>query len=231
MRGRLGILGGMGPLASAEFLATLYRLNLIEPEQKTPSCVVLSDPTFPDRTEAILAGSVGILARRLEQALQALLDQGADRIVIACVTIHHVLPLVPEPLRLKVVSLIDLMLDEILAAPCRCLLLATTGTRAARIFESHERWSQVERWVAFPDDEDQRELHKLIYRLKAGLSGEGCLSWIDTLAARYQVEAFLFGCTELHLLHRFLTTRPPSAKGIIDPLWTAARDLRQILKT
>ena len=230
MHGRLGILGGMGPLASAEFLATLYRLNLIEPEQKTPSCVVLSDPTFPDRTEAILAGSVEILAKRLEQALQALLDQGADRIVIACVTIHHVLPLVPEPLRLKVVSLIDLMLDEVLADPCRRLLLATTGTRAARIFESHERWNQVERWVAFPDEEDQRELHKLIYHLKAGLSGEGCLSWIDTLAVRYQVEGFLFGCTELHLLHRFLATRPASSKGIIDPLWTAARDFRQILK-
>jgi aspartate racemase len=121
-------------------------------------------------------------------------------------------------------------LDEILAAPRRCLLLATTGTRAARIFESHERWNQVERWVAFPNDEDQRELHKLLYRLKAGLSGEGCLSWIDTLAARYQVEGFLFGCTELHLLHRFLATRPPGAKGIIDPLWTAARDFRRILK-
>lgn len=230
MQGKIGILGGMGPLASAEFLATLYRLNIVEPEQKAPSCVVLSDPTFPDRTEAILADSVEILAKRLEKALQALLDQGADRIVIACVTIHHVLPLVPEPLRLKVVSLIDLMLDEILSNPCPCLLLATTGTRVARIFESHERWNQIERWVSFPDDEDQRELHKLIYGLKSGLSGETCLSWIDTLAARYRVESFLFGCTELHLLHRFLATRPPSAKGIIDPLWTAARDLHLIFK-
>src|SRR5436305_923357 len=109
MHGRLGILGGMGPLASAELLVNLYRLNLREPEQKTPSCVVLSDPTFPDRTEAILAGSVEVLAERLEQALRALLDQGADRIVIACVTIHYVLPLIPEPLRLTVISLIGLM--------------------------------------------------------------------------------------------------------------------------
>src|SRR5215210_6912814 len=111
MHGRLGIIGGMGPLASAEFVGTLYRLNLLETEQETPSCILLSDPTFPDRTEAILAGSVDVLAERLEQTLRALLDQGVDRIVIACVTIHHVLPLVPEPLRLKVISLLDLMVN------------------------------------------------------------------------------------------------------------------------
>src|SRR5581483_3880188 len=81
---RLGILGGMGPLASAEFLSTLYRLNLVEPEQDAPNCVLLSDPSFPDRTEAILAGDTRELARRLEASLQELLRQGTDRIVIAC---------------------------------------------------------------------------------------------------------------------------------------------------
>src|SRR5437764_219943 len=99
MPATLGLLGGMGPLASAEFIATLYHLNLVEPEQESPSCILLSDPTFPDRTEAILAGDTGLLALRLEQALQRLVDLGADWIVIACVTIHHVLPQVREPLR------------------------------------------------------------------------------------------------------------------------------------
>lgn len=228
-RGRLGILGGMGPLASAEFLGTLYRLNLVEPEQETPSCILLSDPTFPDRTEAILAGSTDILAERLEQALRDLIDHGADLIVIACMTIHHVLPRVSGPLRRKVISLLDLLADETLATPRRRLLLATTGTRTARIFESHERWTQIENWSAFPDDGDQRTLHEWIYRLKGGASGEECLHWIDTLADRYEVQGFLFGCTELHLLHRHLATRPPGPTDVIDPLWTAARDVRKLL--
>ncbi|HEY2290500.1 MAG TPA: aspartate/glutamate racemase family protein [Thermoanaerobaculia bacterium] len=221
----------MGPLASAAFLGALYRLNLVEPEQETPSCVLLSDPTFPDRTEAILAGSTGVLVERLEPALRSLLAQGADRIVIACVTIHHVLPSIPEPLRRKVISLLDLMVDEILAAPRRRLLLATTGTRTARIFESHERWSQIEPWVVFPGEEDQRTLHEWIYHhLKAGSSGEECLRWIDSLAARYDVRGFLFGCTELHLLQDLLAARPPGPLDVIDPLWTVARDVRKILR-
>src|SRR5262245_32754287 len=125
----LGILGGMGPLASAEFLQTLYRWNIVEPEQDAPACVLLSDPSFPDRTEAILSGSTGALAERLTRALEELCRMGADRILIACVTIHHVLPEVPEPLQRKVISLIDLAVEEALAAPRPRLLLATVGTR------------------------------------------------------------------------------------------------------
>lgn len=227
---RLGVLGGMGPLASAELLGTLYRMNLREPEQEMPSCVLLSDPTFPDRTEAILAGATDPLVERLEQALQALLAQGADRIVIACVTIHHILPRVAEPLRDKVISLLDLIADEVIAAPRRRLLLTTIGTRAARIFESHPRWRQIERWVAFPGDQDQATLHDWIYRLKAGASGEGCLEWIASLAAPYGVEGFMFGCTELHLLHRLLGGRLPEALDVIDPLWTVARDVGELLR-
>jgi aspartate racemase len=220
----------MGPLASAEFLSTLYRLNLVEPEQENPSCILLSDPTFPDRTEAILAGDTGILALRLEQTLQRLVDLGADWIVIACVTIHHVLPQVSAPLRRKVISLLDLMIDEILALPRPRLLLATTGTRSGRIFESHERWDDIKGWLLFPEEEDQRELHKWIYRLKAGAPGERCLAWLDTLALRYRVQGLVFGCTELHLLHRCIATQPARLTDVIDPLWTAARDVKKLLE-
>lgn len=61
----LGILGGMGPLASAEFLRTLYELNITYPEQNSLSCILLSDPTIPDRTQAILDGSIEEISARL----------------------------------------------------------------------------------------------------------------------------------------------------------------------
>jgi aspartate racemase len=78
----LGILGGMGPLASAAFLDSVYRLNTTEPEQRSPVCVVLSDPTFPDRTAAILKGETGPLTARLAAALDRLIGMGADRILV-----------------------------------------------------------------------------------------------------------------------------------------------------
>lgn len=228
MRKKLGILGGMGPLASAAFLDTIYRLNIVEPEQEAPVCLLTSDPTFPDRTTAILEGKTEPLVERLTRALQDLLDLGADRIVIACVTVHHILSRVPEPLRERVVSLLDLFADEILAAPRPRLLLATTGTRTARIFESHERWPEIAPWVLFPGEDDQRELHERLYRLKKGEPGDACLAWLDTLPAKYGARGFLFGCTELHLLQPLLGDRAGDG-SIVDPLLTAARDVKKIL--
>jgi aspartate racemase len=69
---------------------------------------------------------------------------GAFRVIIACVTVHSVLASLPEPLQRRVISLIDLTVDEFLGSVSGpFLMLATSGTRATRIFESHKRWRAV----------------------------------------------------------------------------------------
>jgi aspartate racemase len=225
----LGVVGGLGPLASAEFLCTLYRLHLDRREQEAPRCVLSSDPTFPDRTEALLAGRDEILVGPLTRALEELFQLGAHRAVIACMTIHAVLPQVAAPLRRRVVSLVDLVCDEVAAAPSPCLLLATTGTRSARLFERHERWPQIAEGWMVPGQADQEELHAWIYRLKRCAPPADCLRWIADLRRRYGAETLVFGCTELHLLHRAGAVDEQLGCRVIDPLWTVARDVRQLL--
>jgi hypothetical protein len=173
MRKRIGILGGMGPLASAEFLGTLYRSSITDREQDAPVCVMLSDPTFPDRTEQILRGDTGELAERLAAALAELTMMGADAIVITCVTVHHVLDQIPPDLRSRVVSLIDLLADEMVAVPCRRLLLTTTGTRVARVFERHRNWQKIALSIELPSDEDQETLPWPDLPPEAGRAGRG----------------------------------------------------------
>jgi aspartate racemase len=228
---KLGILGGMGPLPSAELVQTIYRLHTAEKEQELPACVLYSDPSIPDRTEAILAGDTREVTARVSQALAELAAAGVERIFIACVTAHHVLPDVPEPLRQRVVNLIDLVIDDILAAPRPCLLLCTTGTRKARIFERHERWGQVAEHVRFLDDDDQHRLHDHLYRLKKYAPPQDCLAWLDLLPAKYGVYNLIFGCTELHLMHRPLAARHAAREDycIIDPMMIVARDIKTLL--
>ena len=91
----LGILGGMGPLASAEFLRTIYECNAAEFEQDRPACILLSNPRFPDRTDAILRGAAEEVLSPLAESLRSLLGQGATRLVVCCITLHHFLPLLP----------------------------------------------------------------------------------------------------------------------------------------
>lgn len=228
----LGILGGLGPLASAELVATLYRLNLPEREQEAPACVLLSDPSFPDRTEAILRGETGELRDRLTDAVAALLELGAARVVVACVTIHRVLPELPVELRRRVVSLVDLAVDELRADPRPRLLLATTGSREGRVFTSHAGWRDVEGSIRHPEAADQEALHERLYRLKRGEDPAASVPFLQELESRYGVEGLVFGCTELHLLQRPLAE---SAEGgetiegrIVDPLLTVARRYREI---
>lgn len=227
----LGILGGMGPLASAEFLHTLYSLHITETEQNAPPCVLLSDPSIPDRTQAILEGSTDKLLACLCRSLEGLTSFGADRIVIACVTVHDVLPRAPEHLRRNVISLLDLIVDEVLAAPQPYLLFATTGTRAARIFERHERWSEIERWIVFPEEGEQHELHDRLYVLKKQAPDDSILVWLNDLASRHGAGGVIFGCTELHLLQRLLARNPARFSGlqIVDPLQIVARDLKALI--
>jgi aspartate racemase len=228
----LGILGGLGPLASAEFVSTLYRLNPAAVEQEAPACILLSEPDFPDRTAAILRGDTAALASRLTRALERLVDLGAGRLLIACVTVHQALPEVPAPLRSKVISLLDLAIEEMLREPRPRLLLASSGTRAARLFEGHPRWSEAASWIVFPAAVEQAELHAWLYRLKADGTGagDGCLRWLESLAAWHGADGCVFGCTELHLLHRVREQQGAALLDgwAVDPLLAAARDLRRL---
>ncbi len=226
----LGILGGMGPLASAELMTTIYRVSRFDREQEAPACLLYSDPSIPDRTTAILAGDVAPVAARLAEGIEALLRLGARRVVIACVTAHGCLPHLPEELRDNVISLIDLVIDEVEANPGRFLLLATRGTRSVRIFQDHPRWPAVGDRVVLPGDEDQQRMHDWLYRIKQSEPLEPCVDWLHALARSEQADGLIFGCTELHLLHRVwkASADVPDLR-IVDPLLTVARELPRLM--
>jgi aspartate racemase len=226
----LGIVGGMGPLASAELLATIYRHDPPAREQDAPRCLLLSDPTFPDRTEALLRGETAELTRRLAAAIASLLDQGAARVVIACFTIHRVLPELPAALRAKVVSLVDLVVEEVAAGSAEGrgphLLLATAGSYRAGVFTSHPRWPEVAPSVRLLGEADREALHERLYRLKRGEPAEQSVAFVQELRERYGTPGAIFGCTELHLLQRHLGEG--DREGVVDPLMTLARRFDEI---
>ncbi|NTX50276.1 aspartate/glutamate racemase family protein [Myxococcus sp. CA039A] len=219
----LGIVGGLGPLASAEFLKTIYEENPFEVEQSGPACVLLSDPNVPDRTQAIIQGQEALVARWLEGALSRLRDMGARRMVIACITMHHFLEHIPAPLRDLTVSLVDLTLDEVSAEGKRWLILSSQGTRAARVFERSERWRAAEPHLTWTSAAEQVELHDAIYRLKRHGDVTEAAVLCERLVRAHGVDGFIAGCTELHLVTRYMRTRPPQERlRNIDPLYLVA---------
>jgi aspartate racemase len=198
----LGIVGGVGPVASAEFLNTIYENLEGGLEQELPRVVMWSDPTFPDRTEAFLAGQSEFMLKKLMGVVGGLADLGASRIVICCVTMHYLLPRLPPEMREKIVSLIDVIFESLLANPRRCLLLCSNGTRRLELFENHRLWGRSQRLVALPDWRDQQTVHEIIYRVKKNHAAAELIRLLEPFGARYKVDALIAGCTEFHVLAR-----------------------------
>jgi aspartate racemase len=229
MKPVLGVLGGMGGLASAEFARTIYESNSEQVEQNSPGVILISDPTFPDRTRAILTGSHGELLEQLSRKLETLYSLDVARVVLACMTLHYALPLLAEGLRRRIVSLIEVTLEAVREAGRRQLLLCTTGTRTARLFERHPLWPEVGGLIVYPDAQDQELIHSLLYRYKTDGDRQPFLPHLDRMMNKYDVDSFIAGCTELHMLAKFLANQGSKVQ-CIDPLLIIARNLRNYLR-
>ncbi|HEU4508044.1 MAG TPA: amino acid racemase [Pyrinomonadaceae bacterium] len=226
----LGVVGGLGPLASAEFLRTIYEYSLGDLEQESPSVIVYSDPTFPDRTDAFLAGKSDPVLAQLIDVIERLLQAGATDVVFCCMTIHYLLPRLPARLRERVISLPDIIFEELAHTWKRHLLISSSGTRKLGLFENHERWSMAQPYIVVPDEEDQNTIHRdLIYPIKKNPDVSTLFPLLKMMLSRYGVDSFIAGCSEVHLLAKhFLRSGDHSAEyGCIDPLATVARDWAQ----
>ncbi len=225
-----GIVGGMGPLASAEFLKTIYEFSLGKCEQEFPTVILYSDPSFPDRTEEFLDNSFDVLLSHLLRTLHHLRDLGATRFVLCCVTIHHLLTRLPRDLQERIISLLDVALGNAIQSRERHLLICTSGTRRMEIFESHSQWELAKDFVVLPDNDDQQMIHNLIYQgIKKHGDVDGLISFLMSLLSKYRVQSCIAGCTEIHLLakqsHRFVKDR--ERFKCIDPLTIIAREISE----
>src|SRR5579859_620626 len=230
--GTLGVLGGMGPMASAAFIQTIYGMYRGEREQGSPKVLLNSNPQVQDRTAAFLSDlDQGLLLSDIESGLRSLVDQGAEWLVVCCITAHHLFPRLSRELREKTVSLIDLIFAELQTTRGKCLLACTNGSREMRLFEGHSLWPSAGRNICLPDHHDQKRLHDAIYRLKQSHDVGDLQELLVSLADRYCADNVIAGCTELHMLSSTCVgfNRLNTRIRIIDPLVTVAIKQREVL--
>ena len=221
-----GVLGGAGPVASAEFLRTVYAEPAPGVEQELPIVLLHSDPSIPDRTEAVLAGRLEELARETTWRADRLLMAGATRLLLCCITLHPVIPLLPLRLRERIVSLVDLIFDEIEHRAEPHLMLCTIGTRQMRLFDGHKRWPLVSDRIVLPNDRDQQRIHQLIYDVKRHRVDPADADVIGDMMRGYGVQACVAGCTEIHVVARTLRCEAGRSLPCVDPLAIAATVIR-----
>ena len=225
----LGVLGGMGPLASAEFVRTIYELSgeVCRYEQDAPVVLMYSDPAFPDRTEAFLRGETEPILNRLIDALELLRGMGASQFVIACMTIHYLLPQVPAALREQIISLTDVIFSSVESLKKKHLVISSIGTIKLELLQRHPRWEQARNYFVFPSEAEQRQMHDLIYEVKLNRNLVEARLFVESLLARHRVDSFVAACSEIHLLAKQFAPSSPQQHGYgcIDPLAVIARQV------
>ena len=86
---RLGVIGGLGPMASAYFLELLVQMTDASTDQEHLDVILLCRPTIPDRTAAILDPSRESPVPMMREAARELERIGACCIAVPCITSHH----------------------------------------------------------------------------------------------------------------------------------------------
>lgn len=198
----IGILGGMGPLATADLFQKIVLLTEAETDRDHIRVYIDSNAQIPDRTAALLSGGEDPVPE-MTKALRNLEKCGADCIVMPCNTAHFFLPRLQAETTVPFLSILTAA-----AEACRTQfpgktvgILATTGTLAANLYQGALEQAGVRYQV--PDEAEQAALMRVIYEgVKAGKGPEtyreALLRVAENMADR-GTEVFLLGCTELPL--------------------------------
>ncbi len=195
----LGIIGGMGPGATALLFQKLIAYTDARCDAEHVHVLIDNYPQIPDRTQAILAGSAAP-ADYICRSGQALCEAGAELLLIPCNTSHYYYPLIRQRMPVPVIHMIEETAKVCAAAGYRTVgVLATTGTCSTRVFDTALHTVGVE--VVYPSAEGQQVVMSVIYdQVKAGrpIDTAPLKPFLDEMAYA-GAEAFILGCTELPL--------------------------------
>ncbi|UYM05653.1 cysteate racemase [Solicola gregarius] len=205
----VGILGGMGPAATVDFYDKLVRATPARSDHEHLRVVIWSDPTVPNRHEAV-RGTGEDPTPSLEYGIAQLLQAGAEIIVAPCNTVHAFLPALLVDKDVEFLSIIDTAVDAVVQTDRghRIGILAADGAIECELYQTALRTAGKEAVVL--SDTSQRRLMETIFRLKAGPPEESDVrsltAALDELE-RSGVTTAVVGCTELTLLIGSVQTR------------------------
>jgi len=198
----IGILGGMGPEATADLFMEITRLTPARSDQDHLRIISYSNPKVPDRTAAILHGGADPVPELIESA-RLLERAGAQIIAIPCNTAHYYLRQIRAAVGIEVLDMIGETLAEfrrLLPRATTAGLLAATGTVSAGVYREPFERQGVRLLV--PGTEGQAAVHEGIGRVKAGDRDPSIRQTFQAEGARLAgrgAEAVILGCTEIPL--------------------------------
>lgn len=201
--GVLGVIGGLGPIATAHFLELVIRMTRAECDQQHLDMIIYNTPSTPDRTAFLLGLSGESPLPKMLGAGRALCDGGAAYIAVPCVTAHNFLPELEEKLGVPVIDGVRETAIYLKEHGVDCAgILATSGTVESGLI--HRELEEQGITPVTPDEAGQQAVMDLIYRdIKAGRAPDmDAFFSVSRQLRGLGAQVIILGCTELSLIKR-----------------------------
>lgn len=216
----LGVIGGLGPIATAYFMELVIRMTDAGTDQEHLDMIIYNCPSIPDRTSYILGKSQESPLPRMLDIGQELARQGAQFIAVPCVTAHYFYPLLEKEIPVPIINGVRETAAHLKAnGITRAGIMATDGTITSRLFHRELEAAGIEAIV--PSVQRQADVMSLIYEdIKANRPADMArfAAVRDELRER-GAQAIILGCTELSLIKR----DNPIGPGFVDAMEVLAQ--------
>ena len=194
----VGIIGGMGPLATADLFKKIVVNTKANKDQEHIKILIDNNTDIPDRTEAIINNGKSPLPQLIKSAV-SLWVMGAEILAMPCNTAHYFISEIQKNVDIPILNMIEVTGDALLERGIKTVgLLATEGTINSGIYQDVFGKKGIE--IIVPSKKEQTVISDLIYKgVKAGDRDYDASSARDVMESILQrgAETLVLGCTEL----------------------------------
>ncbi|MBR5308391.1 MAG: amino acid racemase [Clostridia bacterium] len=199
----LGILGGLGPMATVYFYEMIISHTKAERDQDHIDIVINSRATTPDRTAYIMGKSSDNPLRIMVEDSKRLKEYGVTLLAIPCNTAHYFYDMLTDAIDIPFLNIMEETASYLDSKGIKKAgVLATEGTVSSRTYHRYLESHGIE--CVVPDEENQKIVTDIIYGdIKTGkrVDMEKFMRAAQSLFDK-GAEKIILGCTELSLIKK-----------------------------
>lgn len=200
---KLGVIGGLGPMATAYFMELLTRMSDAKTDQEHMEVLIYSKPSIPDRTRYILGESGESPLPAMLSAGENLRDAGAKLLAVPCVTAHYFHGELEKALGIPVIDGLAETAAYLAEEKKTCAgIMATDGSVRSGLLQNALRDRGIRSIV--PERENQRKVMAMVYdEIKAGKPVDmEKFGQVSAELFERGARVILLACTELSLIRK-----------------------------
>jgi len=200
---KLGIVGGMGPMATSMFFERIVERTEASNDQEHIDIVIINHASMPDRTNAILSGDYDDFLNKMRSDLELLEHIGVSNIAIPCNTSHFFMNQMKAMTKVPIIDMVTETAGEVLnryGTNTRVGILATNGTMHTKTYENACEAAGL--IFVKPEPKIQEHVMQVIYDIKSDhpIDIKAFEGIVMHMILEMHCACVILACTELSLI-------------------------------